>query len=336
MIFSPASEGDKSAVIEIPSNDPNIPVLELPLGGTGVRANISVWPNSYNFDLVEAGTSSAPKKFEISNAGITGLVIKSITKSGAGADEFVIQNDACTGKTLAMSAKCAIESKFSPVSAGDRSAVIEIHSNDPVTPIQNVLLSGTGVQSAISVSPKTHDFGLTEVGTDSSVQSFEITNTAITAIVIESIKKSGTDTGEFIITSDACTGKIIGQSGKCVIEASFSPGSKGPKIANIELSVTGSVIPVLIALNGAGKQTSILGVCAYTCDHTTIQSAIDTGFEGDVVQIEIGTYNESISTNGKEITLSVAAKETGDADGDGMIGLAEAIYALQVIAGLKQ
>lgn len=335
VIFSPASEGDKSAVIEIPSNDPNIPVLGLPLGGTGVRANISVWPKSHNFGLVEVGTSST-LKFEVSNAGITGLVIKSIVISGAGADQFVIQNDACTGKTLAMSDKCAIEAKFSPVSAEDRSAVIEIHSNDPLTPIQNILLSGTGVQPLISVLPDMHDFGLTEVGTDSSAQSFEITNTSLSAIVTESIKKSGNDTDEFIISNDACTGKIIGSSGKCSIEAFFSPGSKGPKSANIELSVSGSVTPVLIVLSGAGKQTSILSVCAYTCDHTTIQAAIDAGFEGDVVQIEPGTYNEKISTNGKEITLSVAAKETSDANGDGMIGLAEAIYALQVIADMKR
>ncbi len=331
-IFSPGYGGDKSAIIEIPSDDPNTPTLEVPLSGTGINANISVWPASYNFGTMEVGSDSPAKSFEISNAGTTDLVIGTITKTGS--DEFVIQNDSCSGTTVTQTTNCTFEAIFSPESGGDKSAVIKIPSNDPNTPIQNVLLSGTGVQSTISVFPESYDFGLVEVGAGSSAQSFEITNTGVTWLTIASIIKSGTDTDDYVIQNDTCSGKSIGPSEKCTIEAVFSPGAKGDRSANIEISTSVSVAPLLVLLSGTGKKTAVLNVCA-SCEYATMQSAIDTSYEGDTIKLEAGTYYEMINTDGKEIVLSIATKKTGDADGDGVIGLAEAIYALQVIAGLK-
>ncbi|MCP4108172.1 MAG: choice-of-anchor D domain-containing protein [Desulfobacteraceae bacterium] len=333
-IFSPGSGGDKSAIIEIPSNDPGTP-LEMPLSGTGLNANISVWPASYNFETVEAGSDSPAKSFKISNAGTADLVIGTITKTGTGADEFVIQNDSCSGATVTQTDNCTFEAVFSPASGGDKSAVIKIPSNDPSTPVQDVLLSGTGAQSTISVFPDSYDFGLVEVGASSSAQIFEITNTGLTELSIVSIIKSGTDTDDFVIQNDSCSGKTIGPSGKCAVEAIFSPGAKGEKNADIEISTNISVVPALVLLSGTGKKTAVLSVCASACEYATIQSAIDTTYEGDVIKLEAGTYYEMINTDDKEIVLSIAAKKTADADGDGVISLAEAIYALQVIAGLK-
>ena len=52
--------------------------------------------------------------------------------------------DLCTGATLAPTQSCTIGLRFKPTSSGAKSATLTIPSNDPVTPLATVSLSGTG------------------------------------------------------------------------------------------------------------------------------------------------------------------------------------------------
>ena len=80
------------------------------------------------------GTTELPlsKTLDISNAGVTqDLVIESITFSGEGADAFSATNPG----TIAVGATGQSTVTFTPPSDGDYSAVLEIKSNDPVSPV---------------------------------------------------------------------------------------------------------------------------------------------------------------------------------------------------------
>jgi YD repeat-containing protein len=112
-----------------------------------VLSNISVSPASKAFGNVNVGSSSAAQTFIVSNTGQTNLYIKTITLTGSNPAEFRILNDNCSGKGVAPSATCTVQAVFQPASAGAKSANLSIPSNDPDTPILNVPLSGTGVQS---------------------------------------------------------------------------------------------------------------------------------------------------------------------------------------------
>ena len=88
--------------------------------------------------------SASTQTFTVSNTGTGDLIIGSITIDGAQASEFSLNGDNCSGKTLTPSEVCTLAVTFAPTVLGAQSAVLEIPSNDPVSPTVQVVLSGAG------------------------------------------------------------------------------------------------------------------------------------------------------------------------------------------------
>lgn len=115
------------------------------------EANISVSPESHDFEDVEVGSTSEPQEFTISNTGTEeDLVISSIGMVGGDADMFNVEvggANPCLSltPTILPGEGCTIAATFSPTSIGEKSTDMRISSNDPDTPELNVALSGTGV-----------------------------------------------------------------------------------------------------------------------------------------------------------------------------------------------
>jgi len=115
--------------------------IEAPLA----EPNISVSPTSKNFGDVTVGSSNSPQTVTVSNLGTANLLVETITITGANADQFTIQNDNCSGKTIAQNGSATLQVVFSPTSTGAKSATLNIPSNDPDEAKVEVSLSGTGV-----------------------------------------------------------------------------------------------------------------------------------------------------------------------------------------------
>jgi hypothetical protein len=125
--------------------------------------SISVTPSNYNFGNVNAGSSSDPQVFTISNPGTTDLIISSITLDGGDAVMFNVATfppdpwgggpKPCPSLTPTISAdeNCSTQAAFSPTSGGAKSTAIRIDSNAPSTPTL-VPLSGTGVISQYTIA----------------------------------------------------------------------------------------------------------------------------------------------------------------------------------------
>jgi hypothetical protein len=107
---------------------------------------ISVSPDSLNFDSVTVGSSSPPQTITVTNQGTDDLLIDQATVKGEDAKQFIIKNDFCSDKTIEPSETCIIQVVFSPKSKGKKMVVLSIPSNDPDmndNPYQ-VILSGSG------------------------------------------------------------------------------------------------------------------------------------------------------------------------------------------------
>ncbi len=80
--------------------------------------------------------------FEVTNSETGTLLISSISITGDDAAEFTIINDACNAQPLTTGQSCSIRLRFSPVSNGEKSASMNLVSNDFKTPITSVSLGG--------------------------------------------------------------------------------------------------------------------------------------------------------------------------------------------------
>jgi len=154
VVFNPTSAGAKTATLSIPSNDPDEDPFNVPLSGTGTQPNITVNPTSIDFGSVQVGSSSAPTTVTVTNDGTANLNVGTISLGGVNADQFAIQNDNCSGQTLAPGGSATVQVVFSPTLAGAKTATMAIPSDDRDEATVNVALSGTGTPAAPAPGPR--------------------------------------------------------------------------------------------------------------------------------------------------------------------------------------
>lgn len=132
--------------------------------------------SSIDFSSVRVGDSSSTQTVTITNTGTGALTLGSLTISGSQASEFGIDVDNCSGQTLAVDVPCSVSIVFSPTAKDARSAQLNIPSNAASSP-DSVSLSGTGIQSEVSISLSPPDFGEVRVGETSDALTVTINNT---------------------------------------------------------------------------------------------------------------------------------------------------------------
>jgi hypothetical protein len=154
--FSPSKEKLVSAVLEIVSDDPDENIVQVSLSGTGYVLyipDINVSPLTYDFEDVRTGRS-ATTTVTISNLGNTLLYLETIEFTPESSDAFSIvpeidPNDLpIVLRTHGPKTSIDIEIEFNPLDIGEKSAVLEIGSDDPDSYENPVIVNftGTGIQ----------------------------------------------------------------------------------------------------------------------------------------------------------------------------------------------
>jgi len=105
---------------------------------------VSMSANSLSFGDLALGVSSAPQTVRITNTGAGRLLISGSALSGAGAGEFALGADGCTGQSVAPSASCTVRVTFTPSVRGTANTQLAFADNASGSP-HTVALTGTGV-----------------------------------------------------------------------------------------------------------------------------------------------------------------------------------------------
>jgi hypothetical protein len=147
--FGPkAPFGKKSATLTISSNDLKKPNLPLKLSGQVLPPKISITPTKLDFGSMSVGVTSASKPVTIKNTGVSDLALSSLTITGSNPSDFVQDaNDSVfppntCPSTLPSGMSCNVILSFTPHAAGDRSASLNVISNDPKKSAIVIKLSG--------------------------------------------------------------------------------------------------------------------------------------------------------------------------------------------------
>ncbi len=265
---------------------------------------LSVSPALVDFKTVKIGESSTIN-MTLSNRGMGGLILGTLSFNGTNAGEFSKQNDTCSGKTIISTGACTMGIVFSPVSTGPKNAKLSISSNAPNTPTLDVSLNGAGTNNDlapnISVAPTAHNFGKIGVNKTSPIQTFTISNLGVTNLQVNFIDRS-----MFNITtggSNPCpslTPTII-QNGNCTIVATFTPTSTGDKSTTLRLTSFDPDTPTFdiplsgtsVSVNDAIPPTSAItiptnGMSIFTNEYTIRGTASDGAGSG-IQKVEIST-----------------------------------------------
>ena len=250
---------------------------------------------SLAFGAQNVGVSSGPLTVGITNAGSAALTIGSIVVSGAGSSQFSQTNNCpASPSTLAPAAICTVTVTFAPTLPGTASANLTITDGAATSP-QTVALLGTGVESAVLLSPSTLTFASQVVGTTSPAQAIAVTNNGSEALVLTSVTASA----GYAQTNNC--GSSVPAGGACTINVTFTPTATGTDTGTITLVDNAAGGSQTVALSGTGAAAPTVTPSPATLTFTT--QAIDTASASQKVTL----------TNTGAGTLTIASiATTGD------------------------
>jgi len=283
--FKPTAMGVRNGAIIVTHQLAGSP-QSVTLSGTGVAPIVTLGGNSLGFGNQNVGTTSASKMVSLSNTGTAALTISSIAITGANAGDFA-QTNTCGGN-VAAGANCSINVTFKPTTTGSRSANVTITDNAAGSP-QSVSLTGTGVMSAVMLSPTSLNFGGQLVTTASPAQNITLTNNGTATLNISSIAISGANSGDFSQTNTC--GTSVAAAANCAISVTFKPTATGNRAASVAITDDAAGSPQAVALTGTGTDFTLgaanggstsVSVTAGQSATYNLQVSLVSGFNGTV------------------------------------------------------
>jgi hypothetical protein len=220
---------------------------------------VSLSPTSLSFGSQNVGTTSTTRTTTLTNTGTATLTITSIGLTGTNPGDFNIVSNTC-GTSLVQSASCVVGITFLPTAPASRSANLTFTTNAVSSP-DNVALTGTGTSAGtpvVSLSSTSFNFGVLVVNLTSAAQTTTLTNTGTAILTITSISKTGTNPGDFNISSNTC-GASLGVGANCVVGVTFKPVLSGSRSASLTFTTNAVSSPDNVALAGVGSLKTIIG-----------------------------------------------------------------------------
>lgn len=258
--FTPSGAGVRTAAISIVNNDSNENPYNFSIQGTGVPGEIDIQGNAVSIvdgdttpttaDWTDFGSSavgsSITRTFTIFNTSSTAsLSLGAISFSGTNAGDFTVTSS--PSATLAPSSSTTVTVQFTPGAAGVRTATFSIVNNDTNENPYNFSIQGTGLVPEINIQGNSNsitDGDTTPAFTDNTdfagsgigsgvTRTFTIQNTGSSVLTIGAITFSGTNAGDFSVTTSPSASVAAGASTTFVV--TFTPGALGTRTADISI-----------------------------------------------------------------------------------------------------
>jgi Abnormal spindle-like microcephaly-assoc'd, ASPM-SPD-2-Hydin/Protein of unknown function (DUF1573) len=247
--FRPTVSGSVTGSISITSNDPATPTANISLTGNGSTAPIgqlSAAPSVVSLGNVGTG-ASATQQIILSNTGNAAVHISAISITGAG---FTVTGLTAPA-TVNASQTVTLTVQFAPSAAGSVAGTLTITSDANQSPLK-IALSATGVQSGLSVSPASFNFGSIVDGQTKS-QTFTVTNTGASTLTIAQISLAGSGYS----VSGLATPANVAAGQSTSFSATFAPASAGTLNGSISLVSNAPNSPATVSLSGIGVAATV-------------------------------------------------------------------------------
>ncbi len=256
--FSPAETTFKSTTLKIISNDPDKPVIDVALSGTGFLPppDIEVSSTSLNFGVVVVDSSSE-QTITVRNVGTSELVLGNFGALSPPFARVTKKEGSClNGQVLPAQGQCTVTIRFSPTEERNEgfTSTFTIPSNDPDADENPVIvaLNGSTIWQDIKVDPMNVNFGdvLKNANLDQTITVWNEGTYDLTLTII------GSPLEPFIRLEGGClNGQVLSPGAYCTMVVRFAPQS-----ANENLIASSIVIssndrnenPVTVTLTGRG------------------------------------------------------------------------------------
>lgn len=250
VVFKPATAGDKSAELVIPSNAPDAPKV-VALRTTGLAAPVpTIAPASpIDFGSVRRDTDSAPTRITVTNTGDVPLRMNALKLEGPDAFDFEIRDDHVSSQTLARNAPATVDIVFHSRAKGDKKATLIVASSAAGLP-STVELKAKSVLQPVLDAPALPAFPDVAVG-DEHVQTLTITNTGSAPLTVASVRFMGFAPA-FSVENDNASGKTIAAGKSATVGIKFKPNARGDERETLAITSDDPASPKNMDVRGKG------------------------------------------------------------------------------------
>ncbi len=263
--FAPAAGGNRTAMLNINSNDINEALYNIALLGNGVDSpevniqgggiNITdgdVTPgtaNNTDFGTVNVGATVA-NTFTISNSGYGNLVVSGINFTGTAAADFALVGAPAFPLTIPTGTTYTVTARFAPTTGGVKNATLNVLSNDADEAIYNFAVRGTAIYlpeinvkgNNISIIDgdvtaglaNNTDFGNVNTG-NNLTKNFVIQNTGLGTMSVTGINFTGSAAAEYVLVSAPSFPLSVAPGDSQTIAVKFTPVAGGTRAATINI-----------------------------------------------------------------------------------------------------
>ncbi|MGL2963235.1 choice-of-anchor D domain-containing protein [Flavobacterium sp. RSB2_4_14] len=192
-------------------------------------------------DWTDFGSTNISRTFTIRNTGSALLTIGTISISGTNASEFSVTS--APSAIVAVGSSTTFTVTFAPTAVGVRTATITLSNNDTDENPFTFDIQGTGVEQEIDIqgnaisildgdtTPSTADW--TDFSNVAGTRTFTIRNLGNIALSIGAITITGTNAGDFTITTPPSA--TIAAYGTTTFTVTFSPSAINSRTATINI-----------------------------------------------------------------------------------------------------
>jgi hypothetical protein len=281
-------------------------------------AMLSISPASTAFPGV-VGTTSDPVSFRVRNNGTAASGVISVVLGGAGATQFAITDNQCSG-VLAGGATCTIAVVYKPTAAGNVTASLTVTDATAVSGPGIATLNGVAVNVDPTAISGASDLGVVVVGEAGIPATYTIWNYGGTASDVLTI--GATDT-QFAIGNDLCSGLGLASGKTCTFTVTFIPATEGLKTTVLTLKSGDTVVaqkPILGT--GVASRPAALSISPPSLNFGTIRPGTTAGPQTFTVT-NIGRTASGVLT----VTKADTTSSVGGASQFGYIFTCEAALA---------
>jgi YVTN family beta-propeller protein len=217
-------------------------------------STLKISPSSLNFGTVYINTTTL-QSTTLTNTGTSMITFTNFAvQSISGDDSTGFLGVELCPKTLNAGKSCVIVMSFtadSKVTPTIHAANLVITDNASGSP-QSIPMTATVINPLASLSASSLSFGNQKTGTTSTAKTITVTNTGTTTLAFSGLSISG----NFAIASSGTTCKsttsLAPTTGKCTINVTFTPTSKGSKTGTLKITDNAKNSPQSISLSGNG------------------------------------------------------------------------------------
>ncbi|QKE85213.1 choice-of-anchor D domain-containing protein [Arthrobacter sp. NEB 688] len=193
----------------------------------------------------------------LENVGTGALALGVVRVTGPQAAAFILGAGTCAGSSLPGDGTCTQTVRWTPTTAGDATATLEVLGADG-TVLARTGLSGHGIEpptpARATVSPTTLTFAGQRVTTTSTAQVVGIRNTGGAPLTVTSLGLSGAAAADYTATMDpGCASVVAGAS--CSVRVTFSPSVTGTRAATLSIRSNDPGAAPAVALTGTGTSS---------------------------------------------------------------------------------